>query len=420
MTTSAIINNKKIILITVAFYLFYLLGFVLNEDSNGGAFQDYLGYKSIIKLFILDFKNTFLTYDELGERHSPVFIIILSYFYKLNLSDTLIRFISFNFSLISIIFFLKCLTLKYKYINKNYLLLISFIFFLSPTFRSLSIWPDSRIYGFHFFIISVFFYLKYFCESKNIYYCYLNIIFLAISSYFSINFCLFSIFFLYKFYLDLGISKKFFNCVLLNFFLASPAFYYLFILKIFFIELGTPGNYINEYNFSNTFNIANKILIISSIILFYFLPVLIAKKKIFFDNNKIKIFEFIIIFLFFLLITKFFNYEPYFTGGGIFFHLSYFLFENNFLFLVISYYALIIIYRLCKNNTNNLFLICLIFLSNPQLSIYHKYYDPLIIFLIFTLLKTELNNNYFNLKNICLIHIFYISFLFISVIKSTF
>ena len=172
MTTSAIINNKKIILITVAFYLFYLLGFILNEDSNGGAFQDYLGYKSIIKLFILDFKNTFLTYDELGERHSPVFIIILSYFYKLNLSDTLIRFICFNFSLISIIFFLKCLTLKYKYINKNYLLLISFIFFLSPTFRSLSIWPDSRIFGFHFFIISVFFYLKYFCESKNIYYCY--------------------------------------------------------------------------------------------------------------------------------------------------------------------------------------------------------------------------------------------------------
>ena len=172
---SNIISTK--LLIFIAYYLVFLTAFYLNEDSNGGAYQDYLGYKNIINLFLEDFKLTLLTFDELGERHSPIIIILLTLFYKLGITDELIRFVFFNFSIISCIFFYKCLKLRFKDVSKNYLYIFSLIFFLSPTFRSLSVWPDSRILGFHFFVISVYFFLKYFNYKKNILYCYLNIFF---------------------------------------------------------------------------------------------------------------------------------------------------------------------------------------------------------------------------------------------------
>ena len=208
--------DKNTAFILVGLYLSYLLGFILGEDSNGGAIMDYMGYRSIINDFILNFKNTFLSFDQYGERHSPILIIILSFFYKLNIDDYTIRLINLHLSIISIIFFYKCLLIKFSKINKNYLILISAIFFLSPTFRSLSIWPDSRLYGFHFFVISIFFYLKFIYMEKKNYFCYLNIIFLAIASYFSPNFSLFSIFFLYQFYKHFKISGELLACIILN------------------------------------------------------------------------------------------------------------------------------------------------------------------------------------------------------------
>ena len=64
------------------------MGFIFNEDANGGAIMDYIGYRSIINDFILNFNHTFLNFDQYGERHSPVLIILLSFFYKLNVDDT--------------------------------------------------------------------------------------------------------------------------------------------------------------------------------------------------------------------------------------------------------------------------------------------------------------------------------------------
>ena len=171
MISSKNLFNKHTLLPLVILYLSLLIGFFLNEDSNGGAFLDYRGYLNIINDFKTDFNHTFLNFDKYGERHSPVLIILLSFFYKFNIDDSVIRIINLNFSIISIIFFFKCLEIKFKNVKNHYLFLISLVFFLSPTFRSLSIWPDSRIYGMHFFIISTFFYLKFLDNNIKIYYC---------------------------------------------------------------------------------------------------------------------------------------------------------------------------------------------------------------------------------------------------------
>ena len=106
MTILSFRFDKNTTLILFVFYLSYLLGFILGEDSNGGAIMDYMGYRSIINHFILDFKNTFLNFDQYGERHSPILIIILSFFYKLNVDDHIIRLVNLHLSIISIIFFL--------------------------------------------------------------------------------------------------------------------------------------------------------------------------------------------------------------------------------------------------------------------------------------------------------------------------
>lgn len=401
-------------------YLFYLLGFIFNEDSNGGAMFDYQSYQEIINFFVLDFKNTFLNFDQYNERHSPVILIILSFFYKLNIDDYTIRLINLHLSIISILFFYKCLALKFNTIDKNYLILISAIFFISPTFRSLNIWPDSRIYGLHFFIISTFFYLKFIYIEKKNYFCYLNIIFLSIASYFSPNFSLFAIFFLYQFYKQFKISVEILTCIILNLILALPAFYYLFILDVFFLSAGgVPGHdIVNKLGIPIQYNISNKILSISSIMLFYFIPFIMIKRKLLIYDNVISFKNTFLLVLFFLPIMLTYNYDPNFTGGGIFLQLSHFLFKNNLLFYLISLFSILVIFKLCNHNFNNFFIIIIIFFSNPQLSIYHKYYDPLVIFLIFTLLDIKLNKSFFNYKNISIIYIFYLLFLSVSLLKN--
>jgi len=422
MTLLSFKFTKNTTFILVVLYLSYLLGFILGEDTNGGAIMDYMGYRSIIDNFILDFKHTFLNFDQYGERHTPILIIILSFFYKLNIDDYTIRLINLHLSIISIIFFYKCLLIKFSKINKNYLILISAIFFLSPTFRSLSIWPDSRLYGFHFFVISIFFYLKFIYLEKKNYLCYLNIIFLAIASYFSPNFSLFSIFFLYQFYKNFKLSKEIIICTILNLILALPAFYYLFILDVFFFSSGeVPGHdIVNKLGIPIQYNISNKILINSSIIFFYFIPIMMIKRKLLIYDNTINFKNIFLLVLFFLPMMLTFNYSLNFSGGGIFLHLSHFLFKNNLLFYLISLFSILIVFRLCNHNLNNFFIIIIVFLSNPQLTIYHKYYDPLIIFLIFTLLNIKLNKSFFNYKNISIIYIFYLFYLSLSALKRFF
>ena len=411
-------NYFKIIFFTI-YYIFFITAFYINEDSTGGAFNDYVGYKNLIDLFINDFKETLLTFDQYGERHSPVTIILLSQFYKTGLSDELIRFFFFNTSIISVIFFYKCLKIKFRDTKTNYLFLISLTFFLSPIVRSLSVWPDSRIFGFLFFIISVYFYLKYFYLKKKIIYSYLNLFFLALASYFSLNFCLFGIYFFFKFFKELNIKKKIFHYLIISFVLIFPAFYYLFILDIFFIDPGlTPGNDINSLGINNSLNFSNKILIISSIIFFYSLPFIFYFKKFFLLKN-LYLKEILILFLFSLINIYLFNYKIEFTGGGIFFKISNFLFGNNLVFFGISIYSILLIFLLFRplKNLNNFLILFLLLISNPQLSIYHKYYDPLLLFLFFTIFEIKINKDYFDFRNILILNVFCISFLVMNFLK---
>ena len=187
-------NNyfKKEIVFFLFLYTSLIIGFIFGENSTGGAIIDYTNQKSISQKFASDFIGTILNYDNFSSRHSPILIIFLSFFEKINLSDPIIRIIHLHICLILPIIFYKILVLKFGIKYRNYLIVLVGLIFLSPTFRSLSIWPDSRLLGLIIFSISILYYLK-FVKHKMFNYVLLNILSCALSAYFSPNFSLFSI-----------------------------------------------------------------------------------------------------------------------------------------------------------------------------------------------------------------------------------
>ena len=410
-------NNFKLnkeILFLFFLYISLILSFYIGENSTGGAILDYNNQKIISSEFLLDFKRTFYNYDNFSTRHSPVLIIFLSFLENLFSNDITIRLIHLHICLILPFLFYKILILKFYGADKKILLLVSGLIFLSPTFRSLSIWPDSRILGLTVFLFSIYYFIKF--EIKlSFKYVILNILTCALSAYLSPNFSVFSIFFLFKFIKVYKlISTKIFLVCLFNLILAIPALYYVFILDINFFNKPAAINIDeNEKIFFN--NIFNDILITFSIILFYLVPFLITKiiiiKKIFETKN---IFYSLLIFL---ISTFFFNYQYKYSGGGIFFKFSNQFFNNNLFFYFISFVSILIILPLLRYKKKNLFLFIIIIINNPQYTIYHKYFDPFLLITFFSLFNFKILLQDKKNKNFIIIYLYFLVFLIISNLK---
>jgi len=400
-------------LLYLTLYISMLVGFFFNENSTGGAILDYQNQKIAAIDFANNFFLTFLNYENYNTRHSPVLIILLSFFEKFNVNDLTIRFLHLHFSLILPFLFFLILKEKFNLKKNEIFYVIVGIIFLSPTYRSLSIWPDSRLIGLIFFCISIIFYLKFVNKKKKIF-CILNILFYALSAYLSPNFSVYSIFFFYKFFLfykkDLGFLVL---IILINLLLAFPAFYYIFILDVNFINKSAAVGFAkNNILFSNVFN---NILLIASIFLFYLIPFIQTK---IISLSKFKFDFSILLFLSIMIISiYFFDYNYLYTGGGIFFKINYFLFKNNILFFVISSISLFVVYLTCIDSKSNLLIFLCLLISTPQETIYHKYFDPLLIILIFSLLNFKVNILKISLKNHLYLYFYFTIFLFISLLK---
>ena len=171
-----------LVLFSIILYFSLLFGFFYDENLNFGAYYDWVNaYLNPIKDFSKNFSETLLNYDSYGQRHSPIYIIFLSLFLKLNFSFDQIRFIHLHFSILLIVIFYKCLVLRFNNIDKRNLQLLSLVIFLSPTFRSLAIWPDSRLPGLLFFVVTIYFFL-WFQKSNKEKYIWFTSISLIISS----------------------------------------------------------------------------------------------------------------------------------------------------------------------------------------------------------------------------------------------
>ncbi len=367
-----------------------IASYILGEDSLGGAKHDYLFHQKFIELFAKDFNNTIQFYgtENLNARNSPVLYIFLSFLIKLGFPLEFIKYL--NSIAIIFLFHSFCICLRTKYRKVNFEVYIFFLISitLSPTIRSLLIWPYPLIWALIFFIYSIYFYLK-FLESKFIKnkfkYALRNIFFVAFSAYLTPNFSIFALYFFYYFLKVFRFQKEIFYLIFLNLILAIPAFIYYHLTDYYILS--------NNYPFPNlNLNFSNKIIIISSLIFFYFLPFL-KIKDLNINNKKFNINYKNCVLIFFIIANiLLFDFVEN-AGGGIFFHLSNLLFNNSVILFLIFTIFIYLINKLNYLNFNNIYLFFIIILFNIQYTIYHKYFDPLLLFLFLFLFDFKQNKN---------------------------
>ena len=370
------IKNNSQILSFIILYSTVIFGFYLDENITSGPKLDFYHMLKQVSEFENNFLGTLLNYDQIEHhtRISPIFVLIIFFFKKVFTDMDILRFFFLNILILNQFFFYLCLRELYsKFISTKKLFLISLVIFISPSFRANIIWPESAMLGLLFFLIGLYFFLKNNNQfnTKNV---VLNILFVALASYIRPSYCLFAIYF----FLDLLIKKKNIKIILLsislNVLLSLPAIYYVFFLKIFFITSG-----------GLSFNYFNKIGIILSIIFFHLFPFLIYKQfnLNFLKNTKIILVSLIVS----IFIILNFDYRLDYSGGGILLHFSNFIFDNNFLFyFFVPILIFLTIELVDKNKLNNFIIILILLLITPQYHIFHKYYDPLVIVLAFTLI----------------------------------
>ena len=359
-----VLKNNYHILINLLLILSIYIGFYDENITLGPKFDFEHALKQVAS-FKESFTYTFLNYDKIenSTRISPIFTSTIYFIDELTNNTDITRFILLNIILLNQIFFYKCLKLssfKYNFGNKS-LLLISSSIYLSPSFRANSIWPESAMLGLLFFVISLYFFLK-FIKNQNIKYVLLNIFFLAIASYIRPSFSVFVIYFTYKFFLHYYNKEKFVRNFLLiifsNIILSIPAFYYVFILDVFFIEYGGLSS-----------NYFNKISIITTIIFFHFIPFY----YLFYPNLKLKIKSdfkiLILVFISTIFIIQNFNYDLNLAGGGIALHASNFILNDNLIFYIFYIVSAFLILKVILLDKLNNFLIFLFFnVNHPSIS----------------------------------------------------
>ena len=378
--------NKKKYFIYLFLYISLIIGFYLNENTIGGAEHDSGIVFNAIKSFSVDLNVTYKNYYEFKISHFPFYYIFLSQILKLSESIIFTKIVVLHFGLFLPYIFYKIIKFRYDYKN-IYLIYLPGIIFLSPSYRSSSIWGLNDNIALIFFSLSVLFYLKFTEEKlrkKKIIYILLNALMLAMAAYTRQYYAIFSIYFFYKLLekFDLKIIQYY---IFTNLILASYA------IKLMFFS--------DNFNYASNFitnNLSNNITLSVTMFIIYLLPV-ICNKDFFMQN--INYYQrnkniFLISFFLIIILCFFFNYKvPY--GGGIIYKIIYNF--NSYLYLLIfALCSLILNYFLSENYRNNFILIVCLFLAVPIEAIYQKYFDPLCIILIFSLFDSILIKKFIN------------------------
>lgn len=410
-------SSKKTYFLGTVLFLSIIFSYIFSEDTLGGAEEDYYLYEKFIVLFAQDFFGTFQNYGLEGfERNSPVFYIFQSLLYKSGLDLNSLRYLNIISVFIITYLFFECLKIQFKNIKISTLKIFVFVLLLSPTIRSLVVWPYPIFYAFILFLLSIKYYLLFRSDKKKILkYPLLNIFFVAAASYITPNFCVFSLFFIYNFFLEYKFSNKIVYLVVVNLVLALPAIVYYYNFDFYLLDVT-----LTKIDYSIKYNIFNKIIVITSIIFFYFLPFINQKiyRKFLIEIKNIK--KNYIIILIFLTCIIFYNF-PNNYGGGVFYHLSYKIFSNSIFLFLVFFVSLYIFKSSNLYNTNNIILFICLILYNIQTSIYHKYFDPLLLFIFLFLCTYHKGNEKINIKQISKrFYYLYLIFLGMSFYKISF
>ena len=414
------ISNFKIFFLL---YVSLLIGLFFNEDFTLGYKIDHFIHLEVINRFDNNFLYSLINFNlDNTTAHSPFFYIIFLFIKKISFNNDLIfRLINLHISLLLPYIFYLIIKIKDNIGNNKIKFLLPGLFFISPYFRSGSIWIGSENISLIFLFASFYYYLLFVHrKNKNFYLIILNIICLSIASYFRPIYCIFSIYFFLILFKELLNINKLFQYILINLILALPAFYYVFILGIDFISMHVAGGGDIKYDISL---FVNQFSIIISILFYYSVPFLIFNYNEII-KNILKIKNLLLFVLYSLFLIIFFNYSTSY-GGGIFYNISQFLFSNNYLFIFFSsiglVYFKITLFDKFKNNFYDIILFFTLIFLEVDTIVFHENYD-LLIYLIFYTMFT--NKHFFkfisnlNSKKITFLYLFSLSYYSLTIIKN--
>ena len=381
-------NNIFLIFLTVIPILSLFIGFASNEDlSTGGAANDF----HLTWPIIIDYSNFNFTGSNghIPTVHMPLHYGLLTLVYAIFNDQNFVRLFYLFFSLLLPVFLYLNLT---KIYNKNKLILVLFSlsFLFIPLFRASAIWSNSHLTATIFFLIGNYFYLK--SKEKNIFFYKLfNLLFLSFAIYSIQSYLILFLYYLYNYFS----SEKFDNFIKLFLFsglLALPG--------LFFITLNPRTSALGAYITQDFFyTISTNFSIIFLFLLFF----LLNKENLIIVLKKIKNFKKIeIIAILFLFYFAFYN-QDLFTfkseldsitkGGGFFYKLSFFILNNNLIFIPSFLLGLVTSYIIIKHETKFLYIFIIINLMSLNYLIYQKYFEPIFLIILAILFKNFLVSN---------------------------
>tara|TARA_B100001063_G_scaffold246931_1_gene288607 strand:+ start:2140 stop:3381 length:1242 start_codon:yes stop_codon:yes gene_type:complete len=391
-------------------YVFLLLIFSLffssyiGENSSGGAKLDSIITRQFIDGFLVSFDYGINYFIKTNQVLSPFFFFLMSFLEKI-LGQFFLKYLYVLISsLIPLIFYIS-LKKKFKGVNKNILFFISLIVFLSPYFRSSSSWITSDNLATLFFILSIskFLDLERKKNFKNLFLCSFYLILATyVRQYYAIFFPLYFI----LTYRILNKKEIFFLITLISIYFIPIFFYYY---NFFSLNADSQNKEFTKLLNQNFFYSG---LVFLSLYFFYLFPFYLnknLKNNIFYFINK-KIFLFIFISIFFIFIGFFDPIVHRLYGGGMFIKLSQ-IFNNNNILYFVSYLGSLFLF--INLNKNNFFIYLGLIIMFPFITIYQKYYDPLLLIVLLTLTKNGSFHNMLikNNLNLKIVFIYYLIFL---------
>ena len=412
------LKNVFSYLIVFLIYFSYICGFFLNENSIGSG--TYNGDIDWIWRNFEIFKNNSIinaiTHKDFFGNRTPL-LYLINYLFNPFINNIYSYRISiFIFSLLGPFLLYKCLKIKFKYINKKNLLIISSIIMLSPYYRTAAYWGMEINYAIISMLATYFFYLKIDFKNNNLR--LQNLLFLILFSSLSIYFDQKFLFLPLLVFFKIISSNFTYKTKIISFF-----FYGILALPYVYLIYKWQGIVPLSTQQANTFTVTNLSRInflhiehlgyATSIIAFYTIPLFILIK---FDSSQIlknKIFSkelfliltLIIIYLIYLILNINFEfytiekYSRYNFGLGITHKLSILLFENIkireiFTYLSFAFSSIILFLFFEKKLTEIFILIFFYFFSLFVFPIMQEYFDLVITFTFLLIFNKKIKINF--------------------------
>jgi len=349
------------------------------QTKTGGVVSDLATHWNYIILLKKDLSNLFTL--TLGENvnliNFPLHHLIFSQFNFIHsLNAYLISVLIISLLLPLILYFL--LKERFGNLDKSKILTLSSLILILPVFQYSAIWGNNHNTALIFFSLGIFYFNSFIKTNyKKTTRLIFSIIFLSLACYTKQFYAFFFIFLLT--YLINKISLKRF--VFISIFItlcAIPGVYYVILNPLLLFGLR-----------QTTTNLNSSVLVSASMILFYLVPFIIQTIINNYDNYKFNLSYFfnkkifIISIITSLLCSLNFIYNGN-IGGGVILKISFFLFNNPYLVIPISFFGIYFLLYFSQNTLSNYVLVVLLLITfSSGFFIFQKYFEPMfyIIFL---------------------------------------